>query len=211
MSRRLGIVVGAAILFLLVVLGSAVHTIVDVLWFGELGYEDVYWTGFRARLWVRLAAGALIFVFFFVNLRLAASSFGSIRRRISNIEIHEEIPGRWLTLMALAGAAFLAFLFSAAVGGQWLNVLVWFERQPFDLVDPLFSKNVSFYVFTLPLLRLAQNLAFLLLVAALVILGVLYVTSGGLEIAENRIRFRPAPLRHVAANAALLFLVLAWG
>jgi uncharacterized membrane protein (UPF0182 family) len=66
-------------------------------------------------------------------------------------------------------------------------------------------------VFTLPLLRLIQNLAFLLLIAALVILGVLYVTSGGLEIAENRIRFRPGPMRHVAANAALLFLVLAWG
>jgi len=66
-------------------------------------------------------------------------------------------------------------------------------------------------VFTLPILRLGQNLAFLLLVAALVILGVLYVTSGGLEIADNKIRFRPGPLRHVAANAALLFLVLAWG
>jgi hypothetical protein len=192
-------------------LGSAINTIVDVLWFGELGYEEVYWTAFWARLWVRLAAGSLIFLFFFVNLRLAASSFGSIRRRISNIEIHEEIPGRWLTLTALAGAAFLAFLFSAAVSGHWLDVLVWLERHPFDLVEPLFSKNVSFYVFTLPLLRLVQNLAFLLLIAALVILCVLYVTSGGLEIAENRIRFRPGPLRHVTANIALMFLVLAWG
>jgi len=211
LNRRLGILIGGAILLLLVVLGSAVNTIVDVLWFSELGYGDVFWTAFSARLWVRLVAGALIFLFFFVNLRLAASSFGSVRRRISNIEIHEEIPGRWLTLTALAGAAFLAFLFSAAVSGQWLSVLVYLERQPFDLVDPLFSRNVSFYVFTLPLLRLIQNLAFLLLIAALVILGVLYVTSGGLEIAENRIRFRPGPLRHVAANAALLFLVLAWG
>ena len=211
LNRRLGILIAGAVLFLLIVFGSTVNTIVDVLWFGELGYDEVFWTAFWARLWVRLVAGAFIFLFFFVNLRLAASSFGSIRRRISNIEIHEEIPGRWLTLTALAGAAFLAFLFSAAVSGQWLNVLVWLERQPFDLVDPLFSRNVSFYVFTLPLLRLIQNLALLLLIAALVILGVLYVTSGGLEIAENRIRFRPGPMRHVAANAALLFLVLAWG
>jgi uncharacterized membrane protein (UPF0182 family) len=211
MNRRLAVLIGGGILLVLVVLGSAVNTIVDVLWFRELGYEDVYWTAFWARLWVRLVAGLAIFVFFFINLRLAATSFGSIRRRISNIEIHEEIPGRWLTLTALAGAAFLAFLFSAAVGGRWLDVLAWLHRQPFDMVEPLFSRNVAFYVFTLPVLRLGQNLAFLLLVAALVILGVLYVTSGGLEIADNRIRFRPGPLRHVAANAALLFLVLAWG
>lgn len=211
LNRRLAIIVGGAVLLVLIVLGSAVNTIVDVLWFDELGYEDVYWTAFWARLWVRLAAGSVIFLFFFINLRLAASSFGSIRRRISNIEIHEEIPGRWLTLTAFAGAAFLAFLFSAAVSGHWFDVLVWLERHPFDLVEPLFSKNVGFYVFTLPLLRLVQNLAFLLLVAALVILCVLYVTSGGLEIAENRIHFRPGPLRHVVANFALLFLVLAWG
>jgi hypothetical protein len=211
LNRRFAIIVGGATLLVLILLGSVVNTIVDVLWFDELGYVDVYWIAFWARLWVRLAVGSVIFLFFFVNLRLAASSFGSIRRRISNIEIHEEIPGRWLTLTALAGAAFLAFLFSAAVSGHWLDVLVWLERQPFDLVEPLFSKNVGFYVFSLPLLKLAQNLAFLLLIAALVILGVLYVTSGGLEITEKKIRFRLGPLRHVAANAALLFLVLAWG
>ncbi|HEY7473194.1 MAG TPA: UPF0182 family protein [Gemmatimonadota bacterium] len=211
MNRRLAVILGGAVLLALIVLGSAVNTVVDALWFGELGYEDVYWTAFWARLWVRLVAGSIIFLFFFVNLRLAASSFGSIRRRISNIEIHEEIPGKWLTLTALAGAAFLAFLFSAAVGGRWLDILVWLEREPFGLVDPLFFRNVGFYVFTLPVLRLAQNLAFLLLVAALVILGVLYVTSGGLEIAENRIRFRIGPLRHMVANVALLLLVLAWG
>jgi uncharacterized membrane protein (UPF0182 family) len=211
LNRRLATILGGAALLLLIVLGSTVNTIVDVLWFGELGYEDVFWTGFWARLWVRLGAGAIIFLFFFVNLRLAASSFGSIRRRISNIEIHEEIPSRWLTLMAMAAAAFLAFLFSAAVSRHWLDVLVWMEQKPFDLVEPLFSRNVGFYVFTLPLLRLAQNLAFLLVVAALVILGVVYTTSGGLEISENRIRFRTGPLRHVVANLAILLLVLAWG
>jgi uncharacterized membrane protein (UPF0182 family) len=211
LNRRLATILGGAALLLLIVLGSTVNTIVDILWFGELGYEDVFWTGFWARLWVRLGAGAIIFLFFFVNLRLAASSFGSIRRRISNIEIHEEIPSRWLTLMAMAAAAFLAFLFSAAVSRHWLDVLVWMEQKPFDLVEPLFSRNVGFYVFTLPLLRLAQNLAFLLVVAALVILGVVYTTSGGLEISENRIRFRTGPLRHVVANLAILLLVLAWG
>ena len=88
LNRRLAVILGGAILLVLIVMDRR-STIVDVLWFEELGYEDVYWTAFWARLWVRLAAGSAIFLFFFVNLRLAASSFGSIRRRISNIEIHE--------------------------------------------------------------------------------------------------------------------------
>ena len=211
MSRRGAVILGAVLLTVLLFLGSVVNTVVDVLWFDALGFAEVFWTGFRARLLVRAVAGVLILLFFFVNLRLAAGSFGSIRRRISNIEIHEEIPARYLNLTALAGAAFLAFLFSAAVGASWLDILAYLERRPFDLVEPLFGKNVSFYVFELPIYRLLQNLAFLLLIAAIVILSIVYITSGGLELVNNRIRFKDRPLRHLAANLALLFLVLAWG
>jgi uncharacterized membrane protein (UPF0182 family) len=211
MNRRVTITVAVTLVVLLLFMGNAINTIVDILWFGALGYEEVFWKGFWARLAVRGGAGAVMFVFFFVNLRIAASSFGSIRRRISNIEIHEEIPARYLNLTALGGALFLAFLFSSAAGTNWLQVLAYLHRQPFDLADPLFGRNIGFYVFVLPVFRLFQNVAFLLIVAALVILAILYVTSGGLEIAENRIRFRERPLRHLAVNIALLLLVLAWG
>jgi len=212
LNRRRGLVfVAGAVLLALIALGYAVETTVDALWFDALGYGDVFWTGFWARIVVRLVAGLVILTFFFVNLRLAATSFGSIRRRISNIEIHEEIPERYLTLTALGAAAFLAFLFSAAVGASWLDVLAFLHRRPFDLVEPLFGRNVGFYVFALPFWHMVQNLAFLLLMTALVVLGIVYVTSGGLEIVGNRLRFRPAALRHLAVNVALLMLVLAWG
>ncbi|HKY60840.1 MAG TPA: UPF0182 family protein, partial [Gemmatimonadota bacterium] len=52
---------------------------------------------------------------------------------------------------------------------------------------------------------------FLLVISVLVVLAIIYVTSGGLEITENRLRFRDGPLRHMVANVALLFLILAWG
>ena len=211
MRRSGGLIVGAILFAVFVVLAAAVEIAVDALWFDELGFSAVYWTGFRARILVRLTVGLALFVFFFVNLRVAATSFGSIRRRISNIEIHEEIPTRYLNLTALGGGAFLAFLFSAAVGGAWFEVLAWMNRGSFDLVEPLFGRNVGWYVFSLPVYRMFQNLAFLALIATLVILGIVYVTSGGLEIVENRIRFRDKPLRHLAVNVALLFLVLAWG
>jgi uncharacterized membrane protein (UPF0182 family) len=211
-KRRRGILIAGAILLIaLLALGTAVNVAVDSLWFREVGYEDVFWKMLWTKFAVRGAVALLIFVYFFVNLRIAATSFGSIRRRIGNIEIHEEIPPKWLSIAAVVGAAFLAFLFSAAIGGRWLDVLAFIDRSSFGLVEPLHSRDVGFYIFTLPIYRLAQNLAFLLLVAALVILIIIYITSGGLEIAENRIRFRERPLRHLAINVALLFLALAWG
>lgn len=210
-ARRSAILIGAILLGVFLFLGSLVNFMVDVLWFEALGFQDVYWTGLKTRLAVRGVATLAIFLFFFVNLRVAAGSFGSIRRRISNIEIHEEIPTRYLSLTALAGALFLAFLFSAAVSARWFEALAFLNREAFEITEPLFNRDVSFYVFVLPIYRLLQNLAFLLLVAVLIILGIVYVTSGGFEVVDNRIRFRDQPLRHLAINVALLFLVLSWG
>ncbi|HKY59487.1 MAG TPA: UPF0182 family protein, partial [Gemmatimonadota bacterium] len=85
MNRRRVIVAGASLLVFLLVLGSAVGLAVDALWFEELGYREVFRTSLVARLIVRAVAGLFMLAFFFVNLRLAAGSFGSIRRRISNI------------------------------------------------------------------------------------------------------------------------------
>ncbi|MFN2419901.1 MAG: UPF0182 family protein, partial [Gemmatimonadota bacterium] len=201
-QRRTIIIAGAIVIVVLLALGVAVNVAVDALWFREVGYEAVFWKMLWAKLAVRGVVALIIFAYFFVNLRVAATSFGSIRRRIGNIEIHEEIPPKWLSFAAVVGAAFLAFLFSAAIGGRWLDILTFIERSSFGLVEPLHGRDVAFYIFTLPVLRLVQNLIFLLLVAALVILTIVYITSGGLEIAENRIRFRERPLRHLAINVA---------
>jgi uncharacterized membrane protein (UPF0182 family) len=204
-------VIAVLVVLALFFLGSIVNTTVDLLWFDALGFQSVFWTGLKTRLLLRVVVAVLMFAFFFVNLRIAAASFGSIRRRISNIEIHEEVPARYLTLTAMAGAAFLAFLFSAAAGTAWLDVLAYFHQQPFGQVEPMFGRDIGFYIFSLPVYRMAQNMAFLLVVAALIILGIVYITSGGLEIDNNRVRLKDTPLRHLVAIMALLFLVLAWG
>ncbi len=180
-------IIAVAVALTLFFLGSIVNTIVDLLWFDVLGYQSVFWTGLKTRLLLRVVTAVVMFLFFFVNLRLAASSFGSIRRRICNIEIHEEVPARYLNLIAMAGAAFLAFLFSAAAGTAWLDVLAYFHRQPFGQIDPMFGRDIGFYIFSLPVYRMAQNLAFLLVIAALIILAIVYITSGGLEIDNNRV------------------------
>ena len=53
MNRRLAVILGGVVLLALIAIGSGVDTVVDALWFGELGYEDVYWTSLKARLAVR--------------------------------------------------------------------------------------------------------------------------------------------------------------
>jgi hypothetical protein len=209
-QRRLIWIVAAGFGALLLI-GALADLLSDLLWFRELGQAEVFWGLLRARLLVRLSLVALYAAVLFVNLRLAAGSFGSIRRRIANLEIHEAIKPLHLNVGAAVAAVALAFLFTAGVGAQWPRFLLWLHATPFGLADPVFGRDVAFYVFALPLYGYLQT-SFLVLVALSVILsGVVYLTSGALEVTSRWVRIKDRPRVHLAVLAAVFFLLLAWG
>ena len=122
-------------------------------------------------------------------------------------------------LTPLAGAAlgalaiFLAILIGASVSSAWETVLLWIHRVPFSpatasaVTDPIFGRDVSFFLFELPFLRLVQGLFNGLVVAALIIsLGRYLVgaSRGGLVFST--------PVRiHLAVLGGLFLLSVAFG
>src|SRR6516164_1478259 len=75
--------IAAAIIFIiacLVVLGLATDFIVDWLWFSSVGYFDVFWVMFRAKLLLFLAAFIVSTFSLWVNAALA--SHFSARQRL---------------------------------------------------------------------------------------------------------------------------------
>ena len=122
-------------------------------------------------------------------------------------------------LTPLAGVAlgalaiFLAILIGASVSSAWETVLLWIHRVPFSpatasaVTDPIFGRDVSFFLFELPFLRLVQGLFNGLVVAALIIsLGRYLVgaSRGGLVFST--------PVRiHLAVLGGLFLLSVAFG
>ena len=122
-------------------------------------------------------------------------------------------------LTPLAGVAlgalalFLAVLIGASVSSAWETVLLWIHRVPFSpatasvVTDPIFGRDVSFFLFELPFLRLVQGLFNGVVVAALIIsLGRYLVgaSRGGLVFST--------PVRiHLAVLGGLFLLSVAFG
>ena len=108
---------------------------------------------------------------------------------------------------------FIAVLIAAAVGSAWETVLLWQHRVPFSpeaavaTTDPIFNKDIGYFLFELPFLRLVQGVFNGLVIAALLLtLGRYLVTAsrGGLVFAT--------PVRlHLAVLGALLLLSVAFG
>jgi hypothetical protein len=97
----------------------------------------------------------------------------------------EDIPD--LTPLAIGGLAVLAVLAAlgtaGAVASSWETILLWQNRVPFAVagatavVDPVFGRDVSYYLFELPLLRLVQAVAGGLIIAGLMVAGGRYILA----------------------------------
>ena len=118
------------------------------------------------------------------------------------------LAGVALTIFAI----FLAVTIGGSLGAAWETVLLWVKQVPFApsgpaVTDPVFGKDIGFFLFQLPFLRLVQGLFNGLVVATLIVVLVRYVvgaTRGGLVFGT--------PVRmHLAVLGGLFLLSVAFG
>jgi len=87
---------------------------------------------------------------------------------------------RWV----LGGFALLVALgIAGGASGAWEEIVLWLNRVPFGVGgaavrDPIFGRDVSFFLFELPTFRVVQSLANALILASLAIAFARYVVAG---------------------------------
>ena len=187
--------------FLLIVLLTLVDWIAELLWFRALGYEDVFWRLLFAS--VAMFAIAFIPVFAYVLLNLLV---------LARLAAVPQPNGRRFTPLLIIGstatAAFFGFLFS----GEWDRFLRLVWAQDFGSSDPIYFRDIGFYLFVLPFLNLVQTRVVLLTLGGTLLLALAYFRMGGLRFDARRyVAADPKVLRHLIANAVLLLSALAFG
>jgi uncharacterized membrane protein (UPF0182 family) len=205
---------------LLFVVPSVVAFYTDWLWFRELGYEGLFLRRINAQFAVFGATFLAVFLFLFVNIRLAARAM-----QRPHIVLGTGVDGRTIALEArrLARLAlWLSIIVAGALGlsgaTNWLTWLSVFNAVPFGERDPLFGRDVAFYVFKLPVFQILRQQAMITAVLTLIGCGVYYVLSGSFVIESRygvafwpRVRLIPSARRHLGILGAIIFGLMAWG
>jgi uncharacterized protein len=117
---------------------------------------------------------------------------------------------RWV-LIGLA--VIVALTTAASAAGQWEVVQLWRNQVPFSLpgtppvVDPVFGRDVSFYLFELPFLHSVQTAINSLLIATLVLTFGRYLLAG----VRGGLVFTTSMRVHLAVLGGLYLLSVAWG
>ena len=186
-GRIVGIVV-AAVVAALVVAVVVLLAYTNWLWFGEVGLRVVFWRQIWARLVVGAVSGLLFFAVFFANIEVARR-LSPRHRAFEGIDVVEYVNERTVRALRRAGivlSVLIAILVGASASGSWLV----FERAlngvPFRASDPIFHRDLGFYVFTLPAWQMVYGLLMGALIAGLVAAVVVHAVLGGLVVPQER-------------------------
>jgi uncharacterized membrane protein (UPF0182 family) len=193
---------------------SLVRFYTDWLWFGEVGYQQVFVTSLRSQslLFVVTFVAAVAWMMF--NLRIALAAIGDVRPVFTTREgLHVALPaGRQLRTLAKVVAVVIAVLVGAFAAARWQVWLAWWYAVPFGQADPILGRDVAFFVFSLPFWQFVRGIAQTLVVLAALTSGLLYVVSGGLTPGfPATTTLTPDARRHLALLAAVFFVLMAAG
>jgi len=200
--RRLFFLVLAILAVVLFSTRTALSYYVDALWFGSLGYGDV----FRKTLSLQWAVFAAFFAFTFLFLY---GWFLALRRAYQQ-DLPDDrmifIGGQPLKLPVARILRFLGLLVSLVISGitgatvmtEWPTfALYWYApRTAGGTVDPIFGKSINFYLFTLPAWQFITGwLLTLAVLACLIAFFFIFVTGGTRTLAGRRSRYISLPWR----------------
>ena len=175
MKRRVTLLLAIGVAAVLAL--EAVPFYTDWLWFEEVGYLAVFLRIAATRGGLLVGVGLLTFVFLILNLRAA------VRARPPDVfwELEEPLglPSRvvlepLLQRLLKPVTAVLAFLIALSASAEWQTLLLYRNARTFGVTDPLFERDVAFYVFELPLWQRGLSWIFGVVLLALLATTVVY-------------------------------------
>jgi uncharacterized membrane protein (UPF0182 family) len=187
-----------------------VHLITDWYWYDTLGFEPIFLRQFWTKLIMGLFVAVVSFAFFFVNLRVAQR--GLVPDPLV-LRLSPNVPRFDLTHVlrraTLPVSIGLGLIVGASVSSGWLTVLRFLNSTPFGVSDPVFGRDVGYYVFALPAIDMFLSVLVGLVVTALFMLIPLYLLRRDIVMARRRVMIERSAEVHLGLLICVLFLATA--
>jgi uncharacterized protein len=211
--RRRFLIIVAIIVFLIFSSGTGLSYYVNLLWFGSLGYENVFrqtlslqWSVFA----VFFAATFLVLYGWFLALRRAYQpdllDGGVIFIGRQPVKLPVE---RIMNFIARVIFLVIALASGAGMMAEWDTfALDWYAPQsPASVADPVFGRPLHFYLFTLPVWQLIAGWLLTIAIIAFIVALFFVLITGSIHILSVH-RGSSIPRSWQGVSIALAFLLL---
>lgn len=183
----------------------------DWLWFRQLGYDAVLVKIIASQFWL-FAAGLILF------LAIAGGNIYLFFRMTREMRVlpSSQFPQEWyatarrtLRWISLAVVLVFGIFLAERVAGEWEKILLFLNAVPFGEADPIFERDISFYLFTLPIIDFFRTWLLTVLVTTILLVGALYYVTA--QMRGTRLSFEEPLRSHVLGLGAGFFVLIAVG
>lgn len=215
------------ILILLILGGLSVLTklYADWLWFKAVDFSSVFTTIMVNKVGLYVALFILAFVLFYINLHIARKAIGIGVERPPETDDGREIiylneeksplrkfmqtkSARWIiVILSVLGA----LMVSSVSADNWIIIQQYLQRVPFGTTDPVFHKDLGFYVFNLSFYKFIYTTLMMALVLTAIATAVVYVMDASMDLLFADWKKFTFGKSHVAVLLALIIALKAWG
>ena len=188
------------------------HLYTEWLWFKfDVGFPGVFWTVLNTKIGLGVVFGLAFLILVLGNVELARrlarrtvwyDEERALRQRIA--EVMEYFAARYLYLALAVFAVLVAYGVGRGAADQWNKFLLFQHGVSFGTNDPIFGRDVGFYVFRLPFWQFLWQWAY-------VVLWAVFVLSAGAHYLDKAIRVLrgvPAFAPHVKVHLSVLLAAI---
>ena len=211
--RRLGSVLIGALLLLVFGANRIAVFVTDLWWFEERGYRDVFLTVLVSRIGIGAAFTLVLALFIGLNLSIARRMRPFIiptTPQQAQVQRIRDAVDPYLPWVIAAVSVLFALTSGAAVGAQWQTFLLFLNGEGVGIVDPLFSRDLGFWLFDFPFWALIQTWLFTSLILAILLTAGAHYVLGAIR-PESEEKVTPPARAHLTVLVALAVAARGWG
>ena len=227
MNKKIMIGLGLFV-FLLVLLWSGASFYPDWLWFKNLGFSPVFWTmvlskfGLGSVVW-------LVFMFAMILNLFVANRFKPSKTQETSLKydggtfFQLSLSGKNMNALIVGFFLIISFMIASKGAYRWDMVLLYLNQQPFGSTDPIFNRDIGFYVYSLPFYIFVQKGLLTFSVFAALVTAWWYLKDGALKAIDEftqaegksvsfpKINVAPNARKHMLILGGIVVLLVAWG
>ena len=199
------ILVGLALAFL-----GVTNFYTSVLWYQQLGFDQVLFTQIKTQVVLGISAGILAAVVVSLNVFLANKMRAIYARSASlndPLAAVRESLNKARTVVLIAAPLVAGLVAGVAAAPKWQQALMFLNYTPSGKLDPQFKLDASFYLFQLPFLSAVVGfLSTLLLITTLGVVF-LHAVNGSLRFNGRSTSIGKGARVQISILAALFLLI----
>ncbi|QGT99315.1 Hypothetical protein SYNTR_0722 [Candidatus Syntrophocurvum alkaliphilum] len=200
---------------------------VDWLWFQSIDFESVFTITVLTKVGLYTIVFLLSFLFLYLNLSIVRKNlkpperpshtddgreiFYLNREEPQQSPFTEILTNKNVKWLLIGISIFGALLISSASLDKWLVVQQFFNKVTFGALDPIFNKDISFYLFDLTFYQFIYGTLMFTLILTVLTVGVLYFLNSSSEIFFADFKEFTFAKKHIAVLVSIIFLIQAWG